>query len=91
MEQVDNTNLLAASISYSASRLSAFNQPHYTVDQVAEMWNMSRDCIRRLFLREPGVLKIARSGSRHKRSYTTLRIPETVLSRVYRRISGEAC
>lgn len=61
---------------------TAFGQHHYTVEQVAEMWNISRDTIRRLFLGEEGVLKIVRPGSRYKRSYITLRIPESVLNRV---------
>lgn len=67
---------------------TAFCQHHYTVEQVAEMWNISRDTIRRLFLGEEGVLKIERPGSRYKRSYVTLRIPESVLNRVYQRIAG---
>jgi excisionase family DNA binding protein len=67
---------------------SAFGQHHYTVDQVAEMWNISRDTIRRMFLREEGVLKIVRPGNRYKRTYVTLRIPESVVNRVYRRIAG---
>jgi len=63
-----------------------FNEPHYTVDQVAEMWSLSRDSVRRMFLSEPDVPKIARPGNRYKRPYVTLRIPENVLSRVYRRM-----
>ena len=65
----------------------AFGQQHYTVDQVAEMWSISRDTIRRLFAAEPGVLKFVRPGNRYKRTYSTLRIPESVLNRVYRRIA----
>jgi hypothetical protein len=52
------------------------------------MWNISRDTIRRMFLREEGVLKIVRPGNRYKRTYITLRIPESVVNRVYRRIAG---
>lgn len=65
----------------------AFTQPHYSVDQIAEMWTMSRDTIRRLFATEQGVLKFVRPGNRYKRTYSTLRIPESVLNRVYRRIA----
>jgi len=67
----------------------AFNEPHYTVDQIADMWNLSRDSVRRIFLSEANVLRISRPGNRYKRSYVTLRIPESVANRVYRRISGE--
>ncbi len=62
---------------------STFSEPHYTIDQVAEMWNLSRDSVRRLFLSAEGVLKITRPGNRYKRTYVTLRIPESVLNRVY--------
>jgi hypothetical protein len=63
-----------------------FTERHYTVDEVADMWNLSRDSVRRLFLSEPDVPKIARAGSRKKRPYVTLRIPESVLNRVYGRM-----
>jgi hypothetical protein len=66
----------------------SFNEPHYTVEQVAEMWNLSRDSVRRMFLSEPDVLKISRPGNRYKRAYCTLRIPQSVLNRVYRRMCG---
>lgn len=66
------------------------NQTHYTVEQVAEMWNMSRDSVTRLFRDEPGVMKITRPGNRYKRAYTTIRIPESVLNRVYSRMTGKA-
>lgn len=68
------------------NQVQTFNEPHYTVEQVAEMWNLSKDSVRRLFLSEEGVLRISRPGTRYKRSYTTLRIPESVLNRVYRRM-----
>ena len=61
---------------------------HYEVDEIAEMWNLSRDTVRRIFLSEDGVLKIARPGTGYKRSHVTLRIPESVLCRVHRRMSG---
>ena len=67
-------------------QISAFNERHYTVDQVAEMWSLSRESVRKMFLSEPDVPKIARPGSRYKRSYVTLRIPESVLNRGYRRM-----
>jgi hypothetical protein len=63
-----------------------FSERHYTIDQVAEMWSLSRESVRKMFLAEPDVPKIARPGNRYKRSYVTLRIPESVLNRVYRRM-----
>jgi transcriptional regulator GlxA family with amidase domain len=59
---------------------------HYSVDELAEMWQMSDDFVRRLFLRESGVVVFynQRPG---RRVYRTLRIPASVAERVYRRMS----
>jgi excisionase family DNA binding protein len=86
MRQSSITSVFPDGAFRSEGNCPAFGQPHYTVDQVAEMWSISRDTIRRLFAAEPGVLKIVRPGNRYKRTYSTLRIPESVLNRVYRRI-----
>ena len=61
---------------------------HFTADQVAVMLNISRETARRSFLPEDDVMKISRPKSCYKRAYTTLRIPESVLRRVYRRTCG---
>jgi hypothetical protein len=66
---------------------AGFGERHYTVDDVAEMWKLSRDSVRRLFRDEPGVLAISPRQRRGKRAYVTLRIPASVVERVYRRIS----
>ena len=61
---------------------------HYSIQEVAEAWNLSPDCIRKIFEKEPGVLVIAKTAPRRgKRSYTTLRIPDTVFNRVHKRMS----
>ena len=61
-----------------------FRQRHYSVAEVAEMWNLGPDAVRRLFEGEPGVLTLV-GGGRKRTSYRTLRIPERVVERVYRR------
>lgn len=63
-----------------------FAERHYSVAEISELWNLSPDVIRRLFEREPGVLVIGGHGSRSKRRYTTLRIPQSVVERVHRRL-----
>lgn len=66
----------------------AFAQRHYSVAEVAKMWSLSPDLVRRLFEREPGVLVIGDAeGRAGKRRYTTLRIPQAVLERVHRRLA----
>ena len=66
---------------------AGFAERHLTVEDVAGLWNLSPDSVRRLFEREPGVLVLVSPrefGS--KRRYRTLRIPESVAERVYRRM-----
>lgn len=60
---------------------------YYTVDEIAAMWKLSHDSVRRLFRNEPGVLVISPRNRKGKRSYTTLRIPSSVVERVHRRLS----
>jgi len=67
--------------------VATFAERHYSVPEVAAMWNLSPDAIRRIFQGEPGVLVLGGSESTRKRRYTTLRIPESVLMRVHRRIA----
>jgi hypothetical protein len=62
-----------------------FATRHYSVREIAELWNLSDDLVRELFEREPGVLVIGRDRSPRKRRYLTLRIPQDVVERVYRR------
>lgn len=61
---------------------------HYSVEELCELWNMSDDFVRRLFLKEPGVVVFhhARPG---RRVYRTLRIPASVAERVHRRMRRE--
>ena len=61
--------------------LMPHGERHYNVTDVAKLWGLSRDSVRRIFRREPGVMAI---GDR----YVTLRIPESVLERVHRRLSN---
>jgi hypothetical protein len=68
------------------SPIPIFQERHYTVAEIAEILQLSRDVIRKLFEREPGVLVIGGDETRSKRGYHTLRIPESVAVRVYRRL-----
>jgi hypothetical protein len=65
-------------------------EKHWTPIEVAKQWGVSSDLIRSLFRNEPGVLKFDRPASRAKRSYATLRIPDSVLVRVHTRMSSRA-
>jgi len=58
---------------------------HYAAAEVAGLWHLNVETVRRLFEHEPGVvvLQAARAG---KRPYRTLRIPQSVLDRVHKRL-----
>jgi len=51
---------------------------HYTVREIAKIWNLSPDTIVKIFEGKPGVMIISdrRKGSISRRQYRTLRIPE---------------
>jgi hypothetical protein len=63
-------------------------EKHYSVAEVATLWNLSQDTARRLFQNEPGVLVLGDLNPRRGRRYLTLRIPQHVLDRVHRHYSN---
>lgn len=71
-----------------ASRMldhAAFER-HYTVNEVARMWSLSRRTILRLFDKEAGVVVIGHTGNERRQPYRTMRIPESVMQRIYNRM-----
>lgn len=61
---------------------------HYSVQELASLWGLSTDKVRELFENEAGVIVIGHNGTRRKRGYRTLRIPEPVAARVQRRMAN---
>lgn len=61
-------------------------EKHYCVVELAQLWGVSERTIRRIFSNEPGVFKWESEKRRFKRGYTTLRIPESVVQRVHRKL-----
>ncbi len=68
---------------------TAVEQP-YQIPAITKMWGLSEDTVRSLFKAEAGVLVIARPGTAKKRKYVSMRVPESVLHRVHRRLSARA-
>ncbi len=57
---------------------------HYSSKELASLWNLSDETIRRMFIREPGVM-ILQTNRPGRRIYRTLRIPGWVAIRVRNR------
>ena len=62
---------------------------HYSVPEVALIWNVSQDTIRRLFRERADVLKLAHPDTEQKRGYCVLRIPESVVKAVHAKMRGQ--
>jgi hypothetical protein len=63
-------------------------EKHFSPTELAKAWGVSTETIRSIFRTEPGVLKIGKPGTKYRRGYFTLRIPEQVAERVHRRLSA---
>lgn len=71
-----------------ALRLHVAIEKHFTPQELADVWGVSVQTIREIFKGEDGVLKIGSNGTRTRRAYKTLRIPESVAERVHTRLSA---
>ena len=67
-----------------------FLEKHYMLYELAKAWGLNEDTLRKWFISEPGVLRVEHKLRRGKRSYVSLRVPESVARRVYRRQTGQA-
>ena len=54
---------------------------HFTPEEIAETWKVDVTTVRRTFDDVPGVLKLGTRCGR--RPYVKLRIPESILNRIY--------
>jgi hypothetical protein len=82
------SRILPSPVAGGAGPMPATNpslERHFSVDELAALWNMSVDFIRRLFLHEPGVV-VFHHHRPGRRVYRTLRIPESVALRVHQRM-----
>jgi hypothetical protein len=59
----------------------------YSVKELAHIWNVSPESIRRLFIREPGTLIFRIQATPGKRTYRNIRIPGNVALRVQNRMT----
>ena len=62
------------------------NEKHYSIIEISKLWALSQKTVRKIFENEPGVIQWGAEATLHKRGYRTLRVPETVLQRVHRKL-----
>ena len=75
-DTISGTSLSASDLASEALRLSRY----------LKSGAPSEKTVRKMFEREPGVLHWGTEERLHKRAYRTLRVPETVLHRVHRKL-----
>lgn len=57
---------------------------HYTIKEIAKAWKVDEETVRLAFIDEDGALELGNKDRRDgKRAYITMRVPESVLNRVY--------
>jgi hypothetical protein len=59
---------------------------HYTISEIAEMWHLEYKKVQRLFMDVDGVLKEVTDGTLKKQRYTLLRVPESIVIQVHRKL-----
>ena len=70
----------------SSAPLDLANEKHYSIIEISKLWALSQKTVRKIFENEPGVILYGQAETMRKRGYRTLRVPETVLQRVHRRL-----
>jgi hypothetical protein len=63
------------------------DEPKLTPQQVAKLYGLHPSKVRRIFVDEPGVIRIGHSATRQKKQYFSLRIPLSVVVRVFDRMT----
>jgi hypothetical protein len=81
-EQEEMRNRLAAR---SADARALVLHEHYTIKQLAQKWQMSTWTIRRIFEKEPDVVRVGQPPTPGKRPHFSIRIPDWVAYRVYKK------
>jgi hypothetical protein len=64
---------------------TSYAERHYRVSELAELWNLGRETVRKLVKDDPGVIKV-RLG--RKKAHVTYSIPESVAARIHVRLQN---
>jgi len=68
----------------ASENANPFEERHYTISELAEMWKFSKEFVRQIVRGEPGVTEWVRQQP-GKRRYSVIRVPQSVAERLYRR------
>ncbi|MGA8502317.1 MAG: hypothetical protein WBE55_11885 [Candidatus Sulfotelmatobacter sp.] len=81
---IQNTSQAALALErrYLAAN-DSFAEKHYRVSDLAELWGLGRETVRKLVKDDPGVIKI-RMG--RKRAHTVYSVPESAVRRIHTRL-----
>jgi hypothetical protein len=79
-------SLHAISGSSPVASVDLAREKHYSIIEIAKLWALSEKTVRKIFESEPGVVHWGTQEKLHKRGYRTLRVPETILHRVHRKL-----
>ena len=84
-----NGKAQSASLDSTFTAGSTFAEKHFSPKELAALWGLSTDAIRRLFGKESGVLLIPSRNPRRalRANYNTMLIPESVAKRVHAKYS----
>ena len=63
--------------------LQELNEPKYTPEEIGEIYKLHPSTVRKRFVDEPGVIRMGHPGSQRRRQHFTLRIPASVVARVF--------
>ena len=83
---VQNAAQFALDVQY-LSRDASFAERHYRISELARLWSLGRETVRKIVMDEPGVIKI-RQG--RKKAHTTYSVPESVARRIHTRLLNVA-
>jgi hypothetical protein len=62
-------------------------EPVFTAEELGKQKKLHPATIRKIFIDEPGVIRLGSAGRRGRRQRYTLRIPESVVTRVFGRLT----
>ncbi|MCU1339312.1 MAG: hypothetical protein JWO19_4893 [Bryobacterales bacterium] len=74
----------------STDKPKVLNEEIFTAEEIAESYSLHAATVRKIFTDEPGVIRLGRPAHGRRRQYFTLRIPASVVKRVFARMTVHA-